>query len=398
MFKAISRNAFLLAIVSFFNDIAGETVRRLFPLFLANVLGVKTAIIGLVEGVSQAVPYLVGPLSGYVSDQSGKRKILIVLGQLFRSVMVFLLFVTTWPQALLVRFLDRLGKGITDGPRDALVADSTKKANEGLAFGLGRTMDNLGATIGILIVLLILFFQGNSVFLKLDFFRLVLTFVVGPALFIALLLVIFGIKEIKTKRESYFFHDHFKSDFYLFLFFNFLFSLGNFSDGFLVLKAQKTGLSLLEILVLLISCNFASALVALPIGGYADHHQKRKILGFGWLLLAASYLGFAQANSFWQLLPLFGVYGLFYGTHQAVAKAMIYDLVPTSREALAFSLYNLVVGLALLPASLLAGLLWQNFHPSAPFYVGSTLIILATYGLFYHLPQPKKHWWKIFHR
>lgn len=389
------KNVFLLSVISLFNDIAGETVRRLFPLFLLNILGVKTTIIGLVEGVGQATPHLIEPFSGYLSDKTNKRKVYIIIGQILRCSMVLLLFVTSWPQALLVRFLDRTGKGISDSPRDALVAKSSKDGVQGRAFGLGRAMDNLGATIGMGLIILILLFYGNPQLLEHYFFKLLIILVVAPALLISFLIIVFGVVEKKDESGNYFFHDHLGKEFYIFLFLSFLFSLGNFSDGFLVLKAQGLGISLLEIFILLGFFTLSSTLIALPAGTYSDHHERRRILGFGWLVFAASYIGFASATSFWQLIPLFVIYGIFYGGTQGVAKAIIYDLVPHSKEALAFGLYNMTVGLALFPASLFAGFLWQRFDPAVAFYTGSALALFAAYGLFHILPQPQKHWWEI---
>lgn len=394
-FLHFPKNVYLLSLVSLFNDIAGETIRRLFPLFLSNILGVKTTIIGLIEGVGQATPHLIEPVSGYLSDKTNKRKVFILLGQILRSSMIFLLFTTTWPQALLVRFLDRSGKGISDSPRDALISKSSGRDKQGKAFGLSRAMDNLGATIGMALVILILIFYGNPSVLNHSLFRLVLLFVVAPPLLTSILIILLGVSEKDENNQHYYFHDHLGKEFYIFLFLNFLFSLGNFSDGFLILKAQNIGIPLFGIFLLLGIFTFSSTLVALPAGNYSDHHNRKRILGFGWLVFAASYLGFAQASTFWQLVPLFVIYGIFYGSTQGVSKAIISDLIPSSKEALAFGLYNMVIGLALFPASLLAGFLWQRFDPSAAFYTGSAFSLLAAYGLFHKLPSPKKHWWEI---
>lgn len=384
------KNVVILSYVSLLNDIAGETIKKLFPLFLANVLGVKTTVIGFIEGVGEATPHLIEPFSGYFSDKRERRKGFVVIGQILRSSMILLLFVTSWPQALLVRFLDRTGKGISDGPRDALVSISSKVGEKGKAFGLGRAMDNLGATIGIIILILILLILGNQFYLSSYLFKTVIIFIVFPSLVIAFLLIVLGVSEKKDANSKFLIKDHLGKEYYTFLAISFLFYLGNFSEGFLVLKAQSAGVSLLGIFFLIGIFSLISSLVALPVASYSDHHQRRRVLAYGWLVLAASYFGFALSKTIWQLLPLFTIYGIYYGSTQGVAKAIVSDLVPPSRQGLAFGIYNMTVGFALLPASTIAGYLWQNYNPSYSFYFGAILSTTAALGLFHILPHPRK--------
>lgn len=382
------KNVLTLSFVSLLNDVAGETIRRLFPLFLSNILGVKTSIIGLIEGVGEATPHILEPISGYISDRSDKRKIFVVIGQILRSSMLLLVFVTSWPQALLVRFLDRTGKGIALAPRDSLLSVSTKEGHRGQSFGLNRAMDNLGATIGIILVMVMLFLIGSPQTLDHSFFKLLILLVVAPALLIAILLILWGVSERKDGVE-YVFKDHLGRGFYTFLAISFLFSLGSFSDGFLVLKAQEVGVSLMGIFGLLALFTLSSTLIALPMGTYSDHHERRKVLVFGWLVFAVSYVGFGTVGSLLQLIPLFLLYGVYYGVTQGVAKAIVTDLVPHSRWGLAFGLYNMTVGLALLPASIIAGFLWQEFNSTTAFYLGSVLALFAALALIHILPHPK---------
>lgn len=383
------KNVLTLSFVSLLNDVAGETVRRLFPLFLSNILGVKTSIIGIVEGVGEATPHILEPISGYISDKTDKRKIFVVVGQILRSSMLLLIFVTSWPQALLVRFLDRTGKGIALAPRDSLISVSTKDGHQGQSFGLNRAMDNLGATIGIILVMVMLFSIGNPLTLNHGFFKLLILLVVAPSLLIAILLIVFGVSERKDGVE-YVFKDHLGRGFYTFLIISFLFSLGSFSDGFLVLKAQEVGVSLLGIFGLLALFTLSSTLVSLPLGTYSDHHERRRVLAFGWIVFAVSYAGFGSVSGLVQLVPLFMLYGIYYGATQGVAKAIITDLVPHSRWGIAFGLYNMTVGLALLPASIIAGFLWQEFNSSTAFYFGAILSLFAALALIHILPHTVK--------
>ncbi|MCL5019021.1 MAG: MFS transporter [Patescibacteria group bacterium] len=393
--SGVPKNVLFLSFVSLLNDVAGETIRRLIPLFLANILGVKTTIIGLIEGIGEATPNFIEPVSGYLSDKFGKRKVFVVIGQILRSSMILLMVANSWLQVLLIRFLDRTGKGLAMSPRDALLAKSSKDGEKGRAFGLNRAMDNTGATIGVGLVILLLLLSPKRLILDRTIFNNLITIVAVPALFLALLIIFLLVREVKDGLKEYQFKDHLGREFYIFLLISFIFSLGNFSDGFLVLKAQNIGISLLGIFILLAFFEFFSAIVALPAGSYSDHHERRKILGFGWLIFSAAYLGFGSAQNLWQMIPLFMIYGVYYGITQGVAKAIIADFVPHSRQGLAFGLYNMTVGVALLPASVIAGFLWQTFSPVVAFYFGAVLSLLAAFSLFHILPHPHHHWWEI---
>lgn len=395
LLNSFSKNVVVLSFVSLLNDVAGETVRRLIPLFLSTILGVQTSIIGLIEGVGEATPHIFEPISGYISDKTGKRKVFVVFGQILRASMVLFIFVTSWPQALLIRFLDRTGKGIAQAPRDSLISLSTDPLKRGGAFGLNRAMDNLGATIGIVCVILALVILKNPEFLERGVFQLLIIVIAAPSLIVALLFLIFLVREKKDGDSGYVFHDHLGKEFYIFLIISFIFSIGNFSDGFLVLRASELGLSLLSIFSLLAIFTFSSTVIALPAGNYSDHHERKRVLALGWLIFAASYIGFGTATSMWQLIPLFIIYGLYYGVTQGVAKALISDLVSESKRGLAFGLYSMTIGLGLLPASILAGYLWERIDASTAFYVGASFAVVASIGLLYVLPMPKHKWWEL---
>ncbi len=386
-FWGFSNNVFNLSVLALLNDIVGETVRRLFPLFLANILGVRTTIIGLVEGIGEATPHIVEPISGYLSDRWGRRRIFVIFGQILRSSMLLLIFVTSWPQALLVRFLDRTGKGLAIAPRDALLSQSSQKQQQGKSFGFNRAMDNLGATIGIVAIIIILLSKGSFTQLDGNLFKFIILVTGIPSLLGALFILLFFVSDKKNSEKFYEFRDHFNKDFYVFLAISFIFSLGSFSDGFLVLKASEAGIPLLQIFLLLFVFTLASTVTATPAGSYSDHHGRRKFLAYGFLVFAASFIGFSEAQNFFPLAVLFVVYGVYYGITQGVAKAIISDLVVPSRRGLAFGLYNMVVGLALLPSSIIAGFLWQYFGSAVAFYFGAFLGLIAAFLLLHVLPR-----------
>lgn len=381
-FFGFPRNVFILSVVSFLNDIGGETIKRTIPLFLTNVLGSPLSIVGLVEGVGEATPHIFQPLSGWFSDRIKKRKPFVLFGQTLRSLMILLFFAISWPQVLLIRFLDRSGKGITTAPRDALISLSAADGTKGKAFGLNRALDNAGAVIGLTLAgLIVLFCQKDNLLLeRQSFLKIVL--LAGLPLILAFFLILGFIKEKDKKRVvSSRFSNRLSKKFYHFLFLSLLFTLGSSSDGFLIIRAQGVGTGLAGIFFLIAFYNLISSLVSLPAGSFSDKIGRRKILIFGWALYALTYFGFGKLNLAWQVLPLFFVYGIYLGLSEGVAKAFVADLVGEEKRGTAFGLYNMTIGLTLFPASFLAGILWQVVSPSAPFYFGSVMATLASVGL-----------------
>lgn len=381
-FFGFSRNVFVLSVVSFLNDIGGETIKRTIPLFLTNVLGVKLSVVGLIEGIGEATPQVFQPISGWLSDRVRRRKPFILFGQALRSLMVLLFFAHSWLEVLAIRFLDRSGKGITTAPRDALISLSTPNEKKGRAFGLNRALDNAGAVVGLTFAgLIVLFSQKGTLLLeRQSFLKIVL--LAGLPLIFAFLLLFFFIQEKDQKKViSSPFSTKLSKKFCHFLFLSLIFTLGNFSDGFLILRAQSVGTGLAAIFFLLAFYNLISSLVSLPAGSFSDKIGRRRILIFGWLLYAVTYFGFAKLPSALSVVPLFLVYGIYLGLTEGVAKALVADLVVEEKRGTAFGLYNMTVGLTLFPASFLAGILWQAISPSAPFYFGAAMAGLASLGL-----------------
>ncbi len=378
-----SQNVIVLSLVSFLNDIGGETIKKTIPLFLSNVLGAPTTIIGLVEGVADATPQLFQPISGYISDVFQKRKWLVAFGQLLRSFMLVLFWVTTWPQVLLVRFLDRSGKGIAQAPRDALIADSAAKHHVGRAFGLNRMGDNGGAVVGLVLASILVFsLQQGARMLTAPMFHGIVLFAVIP-LIISLFLLTFFIQDvrIKQKQERLVLHNSLGHKFYLFLFFSFLFMLGNSSDAFLILKSQSAGVLVWQIFLLLALYSLVSSLSGLPLSSLSDRIGRKKLLVSGWIVYSVVYFLFARVSSVATITLLFFGYGFYYGLTEGSAKAFVSDIVPAKRHATAYGIYNMVTGVTVFVASLLAGFLWQAISPAAPFYLGSATALVAAVGL-----------------
>ena len=386
--RNIPRNVWVLSLASFLRDIASEMLIHLLPLFLANVLGVGVAIIGVIEGVAETTASLVKIYSGWLSDKLGKRKGLTVGGYgLAALAMPLLLIARSWPGVLLYRFVDRLGKGIRTAPRDALIADSISPEQRGISFGLHRAADTGGAFVGLLIAILIVWrLQAGEWQLAPETFRVIVAWGFIPAI-LAVLVIAFGAKEIikpGSARAPAFSLRGFDRPFRRFLLVMVLFTLGNSSDAFLVLRAQNAGAAVLMILGMVAGFNLVYSLLAGPAGALSDRIDRRKVIIGGWGLYALVYLGFAFADQTWQFWLLYALYGVYYALTEGVAKALVADLVPAGEQrGTAYGLYNGAIGLTLLPASVIAGLLWQGIGPwsglgpAAPFLFGGILALLS---------------------
>lgn len=368
-------------------DISSEMVINIIPLFLSNVLGVKTNIIGLIEGIAESTASLIKLFSGWLSDKLRARKWLAVVGYgISALVKPFFYFANSWGWVAGVRWADRVGKGIRTAPRDALVADSIEPEQRGLAFGFHRAADTAGAMLGILIALgLVWMTQSSDLALGRDTFQLVVLVSLLPALLAVLSLVI-GAKEVKSKTEHQapkFALKTLGKPFITFMIIVGIFDLGNSSDAFLVLRAQERGISVIGILGLLAVFNLVYTLVSTPAGSLSDKIGRRNLIVGGWIVYALVYLGFGLASSAWQIWMLYIVYGFYYGMAYGTSKAMVADLVPEELRGTAYGTYNAILGIIDFPASLIAGVLWQGvgnwqgFGPSAPFLFGAALAIIA---------------------
>jgi len=385
----LNPNVFFLGIVSLLTDVSSEMIFTIVPLFLFNVLRIGTPIIGLIGGLSESIDAIFRIFSGWLSDKVGRRKPLAVLGYSISTIAKpFMYLASTWGAVLAVRFGDRVGKGIRTSPRDALVADSVSAGERGKGFGLHRAMDTSGAVLGLAIAAVIIYLvQGGGLALGKETYQWLVLVGVVPAVLAVVVLLLF-VRERKKpasggtgSRVGFKKVGGFDTRFKLFLAIMAVFTLGNSSDFFVVLRAHDLGSSVIYVVLMLVVFNIAYAVTALPAGVLSDRLGRRRVIILGWFIYALVYVGFALAAELWQVWLLFAGYGLYYGVVDGVARAFVADLVPEERRGTAYGLYHGVVGLTLLPASLIAGWLWQAYSPAAPFYFGAGLAFIAVLGI-----------------
>mgnify|MGYP005832707533 FL=1 len=367
-------------------DISSEMVLNLLPLFLSNVLGVGTALIGVIEGIAESTASLLKVGSGWISDRLGRRKWLVVGGYALSAVAKpFLYLAASWGMVAGVRWADRVGKGIRTAPRDALVADSIHEKQRGLAFGFHRAADTGGAMLGILGALAAVgLTQGGTGTLTASTFRTVVLVSVVPAA-LAVVVLAAGAREARSGKAA----DsrpkvRFRGLGHRFLGFLVivgLFELGNSTDAFLILRAQTLGANVMGILGMLAVFNLVYALVSTPAGALSDRLPRRTVIVVGWLVYAGIYLGLGLAGAVWNMWVLYVFYGAYYGVAYGTAKALVADLVPAELRGTAYGTYSMVVGAMDLPASAVAGVLWQAMGPGAPFLFGASLALLAAGSL-----------------
>ncbi len=379
--RSLPRNLWAVSLTSFFMDISSEMVINILPLFLSNVLGVGTSIIGFIEGVAEATASLLKVFSGWLSDRLRARKWPAVLGYALSALSKpFFYMANSWAAVAAVRWADRVGKGVRTAPRDALVADSIREEQRGLAFGFHRAADTGGAVIGLLVALGVVWSaQATATELGRRTFQTVVLVSLIPAA-LAVLSLALGARDVpvtgERERPAITFRGLGKR-FLIFMLIVGLFDLGNSSDAFLILRAQERGLSVVGILAMLVTFNLIYALVSTPAGLLSDRVERRWVVVGGWLVYAAIYLGFGLARDGRQVWMLYALYGVYYGLAYGTAKALIADLVPAELRGTAYGTYNAVLGLLDFPASLIAGLLWQGVSPAAPFFFGAALALLA---------------------
>lgn len=378
-------------------DISSEMVLNLLPLFLSNVLGVKTNIIGLIEGMAEATASLLKVFSGWLSDKIQQRKWLAVAGYGISTIVKpFFFFADSWMTIATVRWLDRIGKGVRTAPRDALVADSIDESQRGLAFGFHRAADTGGAVLGILIAASAVWItQADRQGLTESTFRTVVLLSLLPALLSVLSLAIMA-KDTLVKEQRAMPKFAFRSlgkRFMTFMLIVGIFDLGNSSDAFLILRGQERGLTVLQVLIMLATFNLIYTVVSTPAGSLSDRIGRRKVIIGGWLLYSMLYFGFALSQEGWQVWALYALYGVYYGLAYGTAKAMVADLVPEELRGTAYGTYNAILGILDFPASLIAGILWSGIGgwpglgPTAPFYFGGTLALLAAIAMSLWTPK-----------
>ncbi|HKR10001.1 MAG TPA: MFS transporter [Gemmatimonadaceae bacterium] len=376
--------------VSLFTDVSTEMIYPLLPIFLAGVLGTSSTFIGAIEGVAETTASLLKLVSGWWSDRMTSRKPFVVIGYLLASIVrPFTAAARSASQVLAIRVTDRIGKGIRTSPRDALLADSAPPESRGLAYGFHAAADNAGAVLGPLLAFMILKLHGVGV---LDTskrlsphdeyaIRNVFWLSAIPAA-IAMLILIFVVRDVPRRDKD---AEHAASlqterlsrKFWAYLTVVLLFTLGNSTDAFLLLRASQLGVPLALAPILWAVLNFVKSATGTYGGQLSDRIGRKPLIIGGWLLYAAVYFAFAWAGAPWQAWALFAVYGIFYGMTEGTEKALVADIVPRTRRGAAFGWYNLAIGLGALPASLIFGWIWDNHGAPSAFVFGASLALVA---------------------
>ena len=387
MLKGLTGNVLILGLVSFLTDVSSEMIYPLLPLFLTTVLGAGPAFLGIIEGMAESTSSLLKLISGIWSDRVHDRKGLILGGYGLSSLARPLIAVTTGPLGVLaVRFADRVGKGIRTSPRDALIADSVEPSLRGAAFGFHRSMDHAGALVGPLIAAALLGYVTTDL-------RTVFWLAAIPGV-LAVLLIIWKVRDTRAEPprisvDGNFFRTIPTGRLRSYLLILLVFTLGNSSDTFLLLKAGKSGIGLAQITLLWTFFHIVKMSASFPFGAFSDRIGRKGVIIAGWLVYAAAYLGFASAESAPQIWGLFALYGLFYGLTEGVEKALLADVAGPEERGAAYGWYNCSIGIGSLPASLLFGVVWETWGAATAFTLGAGLAGAAALLLIL-LPLPRQ--------
>lgn len=381
-FKKVPRTVFILGLVSFFNDLASEMIYPIVPIFLTTVLHTSIPVVGLIEGIAESVASITKYVFGTYSDYLRKRKIFVVLGYSFGAVSKLLIGLAYgWPFVLFARFVDRIGKGLRTAPRDSLLLENATPENKGFIFGFHRAFDSLGAVVGPLVALLVLYLLKDN--LRLTFF---IAFI--PAVIAILLLVIF-VKEKKhgdnTEKRKFVTIDWklLQPRLKLFLLISFIFALGNSSDAFLLLNAKNLGLSTTLVVSAYVLYNISQTVFSTPVGHIADKLGARKVFAGGLLVFAIVYFFFGLVKDPLWLWVLFPLYGIYIAATDGVSKAYISEFITKKQSGTFFGAYYTLTAAGTLFASIIGGLLWEIFSPSVTFFYGSLMALLAFIILYF---------------
>lgn len=377
---ALNRNVTALGWVAFFGGLAQDMIQPVLPIFYTSVLGLNREFIGLVEGLLMTIVSLMKIAAGYLCDALGVRKPIVFVGYGLSAIARFGLgFAGTGSVAMALRLTDGVGKGLKDAPRDALVAGSTGRRKLGFAFGIQRTLDTLGSVAGPLITFGLLQLWVSHANRYREVF-----WIAGAIATIPLLIIAVWVKErrraISKQRLSL---SVLRGSFAKFLAVMLLFTLGNSSDAFLILRAGNVGVPATLIPIVYALFNLVSAIAAIPAGRLSDRIGRRRVISYGWGVYGLVYLGFALANAAWIVWLLYAFYGLFYALTEGAAKAMVAEMVPDANRGAAYGLYNAAIGVMALPASLIAGALWDRVSPAAPFAFGAGVAAIALIALWF---------------
>lgn len=379
--KAIPKSIWALGFVSLFMDTSSELIHSLLPIFMVSTLGASVTSVGIVEGIAESTALIVKIFSGTLSDYFGKRKLLVMIGYGMAALTKPLFpIANTVGMVLTARFIDRIGKGIRGAPRDALMGDIAPPEIRGACFGLRQSLDTVGAFLGPLLAI-------TGMLLLADNIRTVLWIAVVPAI-IAFLLLTFGVEEPKKEhtakakspiriRDIH----HVGSAYWQLVAIAGVLTLARFSEAFLILKAQATGLPIAFVPMVMVVMNIIYSLIAYPAGILSDSVNRKTVLliGVAFLIAADVVLGFT--SNLWMLALGVSLWGLHMAFTQGLLAAMVTDTTPAELRGTAYGVFNLVCGIAMLIASVIAGLLWDKFGASVTFFTGAGFTTIAFIGL-----------------
>jgi MFS family permease len=374
----LGRNVIVLSVVSLLTDASSEIIYPLLPIFLTTVLGTGASAVGAIEGAAETTSALLKLASGWWSDRVSRRKPLVIAGYALASVARPLVALAqSAGQVLAIRLTDRVGKGIRGAPRDALIAESVDPSIRGRAFGFHRAADNFGAVIGPLVAFALLRWEHLPL-------RTVFLLAAIPGL-LSVLVLVMGVRETprdiapatEAKGAPTLLGVRLGRSFWTFLSSVFLFTLGNSTDAFLILRANQLGVSVALVPILWAALHVVKSAAAIPGGALSDKVGRKPLILAGWAVYAIVYFAFGVATETWHAWALFLAYGLFFGLTEGTERAMVADLVRRDRRGTAFGWYNLAIGIGALPASLLFGFVWDRFGAAAAFNVGAAFAAAA---------------------
>ena len=382
-------NIVFLGLVSFFTDVSTEMVYPLIPLYLISAFGATPALVGIIEGIAESVASLLKVFSGYITDRFKKKKATAFAGYLPGVLYKFaLVFAGSWVGILGARVLDRVGKGIRTAPRDVLVSESADKDNMGKAFGVHKALDMAGAALGILITYYVFRGMGDSF----DYKRMFILSIIPAIMGLFMFFFIKEKKEPRTEKNQEPFWKNIRevdSQLRLYLLVVFLFTLGNSSNTFILLRAKSTGFDNVSVILLYFIYNITASVLAMPLGKLSDRIGRKKLLVPGYLTFSICYLGFAFATDQGVMVLVFVIYGAYTAMIAGVERAYVAEIAPPELKGTMLGLQSTVVGIALLPASIVAGFLWDAFGAAVPFVFGAGLSFAAALILMIFMKNPQ---------